>query len=189
MKRRTLFKTAALAVFGNAMRRLARAQSGPLSTGQMETLAAIAAVVLPSTLGDGGQQKAVAAFVAWLDGYKAGVPMSYGYGGQLKASVVPPSPALRYPAQFSRLEELAKTWGASFAALSVADRRAVVDAALAEAKVMRLPARPDGQHIASDLLSHFYNSSEGNDFVFEAAIRVSSCRGLSDSAARPSSIG
>ena len=149
MKRRTLFKTAALAVLGNAVPRAARAQAGSLNQDDREMLAAIAEAVLPSTLGGDGRDKAVEAFVRWLDGYKAGVPMSFGYGGQLKYEVVPPSPLPRYSAQFSRLQELSEARGSTFKALAPGERKAVVEAALIEAKVTRLPARPDGQHIAA----------------------------------------
>jgi hypothetical protein len=188
MKRRTLFKTAALAILGNAVPRVARAQAQSLGKDDRELVGAIGEVVLPSRLGADGRDKAVEAFAKWLDGYKAGVPMSYGYGGQLKYEVVPPSPLLRYPAQFSRLQELSKAKGLAFTALSLADRKAVVETALLEAKVTKLPARPDGKHVASDLMSHFYSSSDGNDFLFNASIRVSECRGLGSSAARPVSI-
>jgi hypothetical protein len=187
MKRRTLFKTAALAILGNAVPRFARAQARTPSESDRGLIAAIGEVVLPSTLGAAGRAKAVAAFMQWLDGYKAGVPMSYGYG-DLRYAVVPPSPWLRYPSQFARLRELSKARGSEFTALSLDDRKAVVQAALLEAKVTKLPERPDGQHVALDLMSHFYNSSDGNDFLFNASIRVSQCRGLDGSADRPASI-
>lgn len=188
MKRRTLFKAGLLAILGNAVPRRARAQAGTLGQNHRELVAAIGEVVLPTTLGADGRAKAVKAFAKWLDGYKAGVPMSYGYGDQLKYSVVPPSPALRYPAHFKRLHELSRTKGSIFTALSPADKKAVLEAALREAKVTELPERPDGRHVASDLLSHFYNSSDGNDFLFKASIRVSQCRGLDNSAERPAAV-
>lgn len=187
MKRRALFKTAALAILSNALPRFARAQGRALSQGDRGLIAAIGEVVLPSTLGTAGRAKAVAAFTQWLDGYKAGVPMSYGYG-DLRYAVVPPSPLPRYLSQFTRLQELSKAKGSKFEALSATDRKAVVEAALLEAKVTGLPERPDGQHVASDLMSHFYNSTDGNDFLFRASIRVSECRGLDGSADRPASI-
>lgn len=87
------------------------------------------------------------------------------------------SPLLRYPAQLLRLQELSKAKGSIFTGLSLADRKAVVEAALLEPKVTKLPERPDGQHIASDLMGHCYNSSDGNDFLFKVSIRVSDCRG------------
>jgi hypothetical protein len=188
MKRRTLFKTAVLAVLSNAVPRFNRAQADARSQNNRELIAAIGEVVLPSSLGADGRANAVEAFAKWLDGYKGGVPMSYGYGDQLRYAVVPPNPLLRYPSQFRRLQELSKAKGSIFTALSPADRKAVVEAALLEAKVTQLPGRPDGQHIASDLMSHFYNSSAGNDFLFKASIRVSECRGLGTSADRPVSI-
>jgi len=187
MKRRTLFKTAALAFLSNAVPRFAWARAGVLSQDDRKLIAAIGEVVLPSTLGADGRAKAVAAFARWLDGYKAGIPMSYGYG-DLRYAVVPPSPLSRYPAQLVHLQELSRAKGSAFTALSPADRKAVVEAALLEAKVTKLPGRPDGQHIASDLMSHFYGSSDGNDFLFKASIRVSECRGLDGSSDRPDSI-
>lgn len=187
MKRRTLFKTAAFATLGYAVPRFARAQAGALSRDNRELIAAIGEVVLPSSLGADGRARAVEAFAKWLDGYKAGVPMSYGYG-DLRYAVVPPGPSLRYPSQLTRLQELSKAKGSIFTALSPADRKSVVEAALLEARVTKLPERPDGQHVASDLMSHFYNSSDGNDFLFKASIRVSECRGLDSSTDRPVSI-
>ena len=184
MKRRTLFKTAALAILSYAIPRFARARATALSQENRELIAAIAEVVLPSSLGADGRAKAVEAFAKWLDGYKAGVPMSYGYG-DLRYAVVPPSPLLRYASQFTRLQELSQAKGSVFTALSPADRKAVVEAALLEAKVTKMPERPDGQHVASDLMGHFYNSSDGNDFLFKASIRISACRGLDTSADRP----
>ena len=187
MKRRTLFKTAVFAILSYTLPRFARARAATLSEENRELIAAIGEVVLPSGLGADGRAKAVEAFAKWLDGYKAGVPMSYGYG-DLRYAVVPPSPLLRYRSQFIRLQELSKAKGAIFTALSPADRKAVVEAALLEAKVTKLPERPDGQHVASDLMGHFYSSSDGNDFLFKASIRVSDCRGLDTSADRPVSI-
>ena len=49
----------------------------------------------------------------------------------------------------------------------------------------RIPQRPNGKHVAADLLSFFYGSSEGEDFLYGVAIRRDDCRGLADSAQRP----
>jgi hypothetical protein len=185
MKRRTLVKTVTLAILTHVVPRFAWAQARASIRDNRELIDAIAEVVLPSTLGSEGRKRAVEAFVTWLEEYKAGVPMSYGYGSQLRRSIVPPSPALKYLAQFRRLQALSATRGATFTALSLDDRKAVVEAALHEAKVVTLPERPNGQHVASDLLSHFYSSSAGNDFLFNASIRVSECRGLDSSSDRP----
>src|SRR5262249_50168840 len=121
MKRRTLVKTVALTILGYAMSRFTRVHAPVLGQDHREMIAAIGEVVLPSTLGSDGRAKAIEAFVTWLDGYKAGVPMSCGYGSQLQNAVVPPSPMLRYPAQFTHLEALAKAKGANFTALPLAD--------------------------------------------------------------------
>jgi hypothetical protein len=126
MKRRTLFKSAAVAVLaalGQVLPRIGRAQArvrtpaqpgtgkqsgtgeqpgveaGGLNPDHRAWVDAIGEVVLPTALGAGGRARAVGAFATWLEEYKAGVPMSYGYGNDLKYDVVPPSPLLRYPAQ------------------------------------------------------------------------------------------
>ena len=188
MKRRSVFKAAALAFVSFLVPRRARSASAAPGAGSREMIAVIGDVVLPTTLGVEGRRRAVAAFTRWLDEYRAGVPMSYGYGNDLQYSVVPPSPAERYPAQFKRLEELAVARGAAFPALPPAGRKAVLEAALEEAGITELPERPDGRHVATDLLSHFYSSSDGNDFLFNALIGVSGCRGLAGSGDRPASL-
>jgi len=66
-----------------------------------------------------------------------------------------------------------------------AAQRTVVEAALGEANVDRIPPRPDGKHVASDLLSFFFYGSDGQDFLYGAAIRRDRCRGLGNSGERP----
>lgn len=188
MIRRNFVKAAALAVLGTGASRRARSQSGSLSREDWELIARIGDIVLPTSLGADRRRKAVDAFATWLEEYQAGVPMSYGYGNELKLGVVPPSPVLRYSVHLKRLMKLAKTKGSNFTSLSLADKKSLLEAALVEANVTELPERPNGQHVATDLLSHYYNSSDGNDFLFKASIRVSECRGLGTSEDRPPAI-
>ena len=66
------------------------------------------------------------------------------------------------PAQLAALDAAAKAKGAAgFAAATLDQRRAIVEAAIADAKVERLPARPTGAHIVTDLMGHYFNSSGG----------------------------
>ena len=188
MIRRNFVKAAALAVLGTGAARRASAQPGGLSRNDWQLIAGIGDVVLPTTLGPDRRRQAVDAFATWLEEYRAGVPMSYGYGNDLKLGVVPPSPGLRYPAHLKRLRKLAQAKGSGFTELAFADRKSVLAAALVEANVTELPERPNGLHVATDLLSHYYNSSDGNDFLFKASIRVSACRGLGSSEDRPPAI-
>ena len=62
-----------------------------------------------------------------------------------------PSPARNYAAQIAALDAAAKAKGAAgFAAASLDQRRAIVEAAITDAKIDRLSARPTGAHIAAD---------------------------------------
>ncbi len=60
-----------------------------------------------------------------------------------------------------------------------------VQKALEDAKVDRIPNRPNGRHIATDLLAYFYGSADGEDFLYNAAIKRDECRGLDTSTKRP----
>src|SRR5260221_1605690 len=137
-------------------------------------LAAIAEVVLPA---EADRQAAVAAFTRWIANYKEGADTDHGYGNTRIRSTGP-SPARNYPAQLAALDAAAKAKGAAgFVAASVDQRRAVVEAAIADARVERLSARPTGAHIVTDLMGHYFNSSLAQDLCYRAAIGRDSCRG------------
>jgi hypothetical protein len=141
-------------------------------------LVALADVTLPT---ESDRKAALAAFVAWHDNYKAGADTDHGYGNTRIRATGPP-PSGHYAAQVQALDAAARTGGAaSFAAASVNQRRAIVEAAIADAKIDRLSARPTGAHIATDLIGHFFNSSAANDLCYRAAINRDACRGLAGS--------
>jgi hypothetical protein len=98
------------------------------------------------------------------------------------------NPSTSYPSQLKQLETAAAAKGGSFAALPVDAKRAIVADALQQARIDKIPPRPNGKHIASDMLSFFYNSADGQDFLCNAAIRRDDCRGLESSAERPRSL-
>src|SRR5215471_12700730 len=153
------------------------AQSG-LQAGGNLTLAALAEVVLPA---DADRQAAVAAFVEWIDNYREGTDTDHGYG-VTRVRVTGPSPAGHYAAQMAALDSAARSMDApSFARAPLDQRRAIVEAAIAGAKIERLPARPTGGHIAADLMGHYFNSSAANDLCYRAAINRDGCRGLAGS--------
>jgi hypothetical protein len=60
-----------------------------------------------------------------------------------------------------------------------------VAAAITDAKIERLPARPDGGHVATDLMAFYFNSLEANDLAYGLAIGRDTCRGLEGSQNRP----
>jgi hypothetical protein len=144
-------------------------------------LTALARVVLPEEIGSDGVARAVDEFMRWLRNYRAGAQMDHGYGfTQLKRA--PPSPATSYPAQ---LDDLDRRAGGAFTAACLSDRqRAVTDAVIASS-VTELPARPDGSHIATDLMAHYFNSPEANDLAYDHLIGRYGCRSLRDSEQRP----
>jgi hypothetical protein len=173
MNRRRFVHWLSTLPFWNLLGKHARAQSAPLSPAELATLRDVAGVVLPSALGKSGTDAAATRFVAWFSAYKPGAEMSTGYGFPRLQSL-PGNPSAHYPEQ---LRELAPKLAEG--------KREAVAAALEEAKVDRIPQRPNGKHVASDLLSYFYNSSEGEDFLYGVAIKRDDCRGLSNSGDRP----
>ena len=146
------------------------------------TLAALAETVLPS---ESDRRGAVAAFIRWIDDYKEDADTDHGYG-VTRVRATGPSPAKSYPTQIAALDAAARAAGAaSFATASVAQRRAIVEAALTDARIERLPARPNGGHIAVDLMAHYFNSSAANDLCYRAAINRDACRSLAGSENAP----
>jgi hypothetical protein len=146
------------------------------------TIQAIAEVVLPE---EADLKAAVASFNDWIANYKENADTDHGYGNT-RVRPTGPSPARNYPAQIAALDAAARTQGAaSFAAASREQRRAILETAIAEAKVDRLPARPTGAHVATDLMGHYFNSSEANDLCYRAAIGRDACRGLPGSELPP----
>ena len=183
LSRRDALKTLAAApVFRLKPDEISRLKAGATYSLDTATLQAIGEVVLPS---EADRKGAVAAFVAWIDNYKEHADTDHGYG-VTRVRATGPSPAGNYPAQLAALDAAARAAGAaSFSAASPAQRRASVEAALVEAKIERLPARPNGAHIAADLMGHYFNSSAANDLCYRAAINRDACRGLAGSELPP----
>lgn len=148
-------------------------------------LAAIAEVVLPA---DADRAAAVAAFTRWIDDYKEGADTDHGYGNT-RVRATGPSPARNYAAQIAALDQAARAAGApTFAAATLDVRRTIVQAAIADAKIERLPARPTGAHLAADLMGHYFGSSAAADLCYRAAIGRDACRGLAGSEKPPAKL-
>jgi hypothetical protein len=188
-RRRALKTLGAAAAAGGVLRggdtpSAAAAQAGT-DTITPAALLPIAEVVLPGELGESGRREAVSAFVRWIRNYKEGADTDHGYGNT-RIRQTGPSPVRSYPQHIAALDEAARGRGAaSFAAASPDVRRALVAAALVSAKIERLPSRPNGAHVASDLMGHYFNSPAAEDLCYRAAIGRDSCRGLPGSEARP----
>lgn len=139
----------------------------------------LAFVVLPGSLGKQRCDNIAGGFVRWVRDYKPGAEIASGYGFP-RTQVIGPNPASHYGEQLRQLN-LAKMEG-------TAAKKATVAQALEDAKIDRIPQRPNGKHVAADLLAYFYNSADGEDFLYGVAIKRDDCRGLENSAKRPAPI-
>ena len=166
------------------------AQAPPITEAQTATLRALAEVVLPSAVDRAGRDRVVARFVAWVRNYKEGADRGHGYGSSTLSAPTGPSPAPRYPAQFAALDKAAASRGAaSFAAASVVDRRAVVEAVLNEPQpVQRLPNRPTGTNLVADFMGFYFTSPDAWDVAYRAEIGRDTCRTLDGSDRAPTPI-
>jgi hypothetical protein len=164
MQRRNFVKVMAVAA-APGFRYVANAQViGP------KVMRDLAAVVLPESLGRRRTDKIAADFLRWIAEYKEGAYTSSGYGNP-RTQTVPPNPAKNYLAQLS--------------AFNGVITKESVSAALDKAKIDRIPNRPDGRHIATDLIAYFYNTADGEDLLYGVEIKRDDCRGLANSTQRP----
>ncbi|MGD9905778.1 MAG: hypothetical protein AB7U83_20080 [Vicinamibacterales bacterium] len=178
MKRRTLIKSALGAM---ALRPRPAAGQAAFGDAHLERMRALAEAVLPQELGADGRQRALTAFMTWVRDYRADADGDHGYG-HARPRRLPPSPALKYPAQ---LDDLDRRAGGAFADRPLADRQRAVTAAIDAADVRDLPRRPNGGHVATDLMAHYFNGSGANDLAYGRRIMRGACRGLDGSDERP----
>lgn len=188
MKRRTLLQLLLTTVGAAATRLGLRAQAVSVSSADAGRIRVLADVVLPQEIGSEGRAQLVASFLAWLQDYRPGVDTDHGYGfPRLRRTA--PSPAARYPAQLDALDAEARKRGRDFNDTTRDVQQAIVEASLATAKVERLPSRPDGGHVATDLMAFFFHSVEANDLCYRARIGRDTCRTLAGSDERPAPLG
>lgn len=153
------------------------------------TLIALADAVLPTELGAQGVAAAASAFERWLAGYRGGAEVLHDYGAS-EIRYLPPSPALRFEADLTRLEKAARTAdNTAFSQLSRDARRSIVEATLAPVATDRLPEIADAPHVAIALLAHWANSTSGYDAGYRAKIGRFGCRPLADSPKKPARLG
>ncbi len=184
MRRRTLLQTALAVLAWRPSSRIAAAQAASFGDAHIPRVAALAAVVLPQQLGADGQRRAVAAFMSWVRDYRAGAERDHGYGVP-NLRTTPPSPAAQYAAQ---LDDLDRRAGGAFATAGSDQQQRAVTEAIAAANVRDLPGRPTGAHLATDLMSHYFNSPAANDLAYGRAIGRDACRALDGSEARPAEL-
>jgi len=193
MKRRTLLQRLATLVAALPLDRVSLfAQPRELTPDAVATLQAVAATVLPASIGDATIRDVSDKFVAWTRGYREGVALAHGYGHpRLVKSGASPVPG--YVRQLAALEAealrrssgRARAKGSRWAALDLETRRAILDAALAQAGVRSLPPRPMGQHVVADLMAFYFRSSEANDLAYNALINREICRPIAITTRKP----
>ena len=144
---------------------------------QAETLERLALVVLPASLGREGILRVVSAFERWVQDYRAGADTDHGYG-VTRIARLPDSPAPRYIAQLAELQSALRSD-------DIEQRRTAVMEALNKAAVNDLSPHPRGRHVAADLMSFYFYSSEANDLCYNAAIERFRCRGVEHSDVPP----
>ncbi len=179
--RRALIQSALGAM---ALRPGRAAAQPPFGDAHLERMRALADAVLPQAIGEAGRQRALTQFMAWVRDYRADADGDHGYG-HVRVRRLPPSPAQRYPAQ---LDDLDRRAGGGFAARPLAERQRVVTEALEAAKVADLPGRPNGGHVATDLMAHYFNGAAANDLAFGRSIQRGACRDLDGSDERPAAL-
>ncbi len=176
MNRRTLIRSLLTWVCCKGSRMWGQAPKFP---GKHEsTLRELAATVLPESLGRPGTDAVADQFVRWVQDYRAGAEMQTGYGFT-RVRYKPASPAARY---LEQLDQLA--WGA-LAESGLAGRRMKVAEALQAANVTELSFFPEGVHVAADLMTFYFRSSEANDCAYGALIGKDKCRTLTSSGSIP----
>jgi hypothetical protein len=162
-----------------------RNESAASSQPNVAQLSALAAAVLPTELGAEGTARAVGSFQRWMDGYRPGAEVNHGYG-TARIERLDGDPRPQWRSQLSALDaDARRAGGASFAALSIAQRQAIVRTALAGERGETLPSPLAARHVALALLAHFYESPEANDLCYEAQIGRQQCRPLAAQAQRP----
>ena len=191
MKRRALLQSLAAVVTARPLAGLRALAQAPITDAETATLRAIAEVVLPSAVDRTARDRVVTAFVAWVRGYREGADRGHGYGSSALSQPTGPSPAKSYPGQLAALDALATAAGAkSFAALSVEDRRVLVERVLNSPPVVqRLPARPAGVNVIADFMGFYFTSGDAWDLAYNARIGRDRCRTLDGSDRAPSPLG
>ena len=159
----------------------------PRATGfDRPRLDALAAAVLPESLGADGRRQAVDAFVTWVDGYDPAAEEMHGYGYS-DVRYLPADPAPAWRAQLDALELLARRiHQASFASLNVEKGRALLQTVLRrERGGDRLPAPLGASHIAIALMSHWASSPAAWDRALGVQVGAMTCRPLEDATRKP----
>ena len=185
LSRRAFAATLAALLPTASLVRLAHAAAVDHLERDPRTLRALGAAVLPSELGDARIAAAVREFERWIAGYREGAELVHGYGTS-KLERTGPTPATRWATQLDALDVAAQRAHARpFAAVTLVQRRALVQSDLDELKLDRIPPIGRAPHVALALLAHFYGTAEATDLCYDARIMRQNCRPLAASTRAP----
>jgi hypothetical protein len=148
-------------------------------------LDALAATVLPASLGVDGVRAATDRFVGWADAYDPVAEEMHGYG-YADVRYLPADPVPAWRAQLDALDMLSrKSQRTGFASATAAQRVAVLEATLRAEPGDRLPSPLGARHVALALLAHWSASPEAWNLALGAQISPLSCRPLGDALRAP----
>jgi hypothetical protein len=148
-------------------------------------LDAVAAAVLPESLGSDGIRRATDAFVAWSDGYDPVAEEMHGYG-YAEIRYLPADPAPAWRAQLAALDTLAlRMTGRAFPALELVGRRDVLAEAMRGERGESLPAPLMARHVATALLAHWAAQPAAWNLALGVQVNPSVCRTLADAPRKP----
>lgn len=171
------------------LRPFGKTMAAPVTADQQDLplpqLTALAAAVLPSSLGAGGAERAARTFATWIRGYTPGAEVLHPYGSDVIESLGP-SPLAQWRAQLNDLDARARADGGRvFAALGVGERQNIIRASIGGTNGSGLPNPLAAQHVAVALMSHYFRSSEATDLCYGVQIRKEQCRPLRNAARAP----
>jgi hypothetical protein len=167
----------------SGLRRAVRAEARPAAPASLGDPAAgqgtaldpalltqLAEVVLPGELGDIDTARVGRAFARWAEGYQPGAELNHPYG-TATIRFAGASPVGRWRSQLDTLQQSARSrFGRSFEAVSLGQRRELVQAALSAERVDRMPSPLSAGHVAIALLSWYFASPEATDLCYRARI-------------------
>jgi hypothetical protein len=143
-------------------------------------LDALGAAVLPSELGEQGRAAALRRFSVWITGYVPGAELNHPYPAA-PVSHLPASPLATWQQQLRELDAAARAQSpGGFAAMDLPARQALIAQSLAGIKGPDLPLPIDAPHVALGLMTHFFQSPQGTDLCYRAAVGKAMCRPLED---------
>ena len=151
-----------------------------------QLLLALSTAILPSEIGADGARRAAESLQKWIAVYRVGAELNHGYGSaRIRATEADPS--TRWALQLRTLDvDARRAHGASFAAISAEQRRALVRTQLAAERATAIPGDIAGaSHVALALLGSYYGSADATDLCYEVAIAKNACRPLAQVTQRP----